>query len=727
MSAPAHFDGVQVSTHGSHEDAHRVSRNPIVVALNQMMVSVLGEQVREMFDRADDILFDSAEKAHAVEEQRLFMDTMRTLRLQRTRIIEHFGHTLEDALGGVSGAFTEERTDVDDMSQWSLQDGDALEERLAVSSMETKAASMHAHELGELKRRLATLSALVGGAVDDEAMSPGRIIHAFQGSMKNLTVDFPSKLVIYKLFDRVVLSRLSELFSGANQLLALNGVAPTASAEPTPAAPAVRRGQPLHAPAAEVPRWAGQLDSATMGGFGVYPAVAASMPGAYAVPPAHGGGAGSASSAWGMGAPPAEHVDAVLAQEIGNILHGYREGRRPDAPAWLPPESVGLVASMFDRYYRDSRMPDALKPALGKLQMPAMKAALNDPGFFADAQHPARRAINGVFDLMLRFGATADADKQTSLAELHALIDSLAEAVRLDPQLLQKKAAAVPDHDAAEAFIREQDELQHRKNDTQVERVRRIVAHELRCHVGDRELAPGVTRLLLSGFGPMLGADYIRGGTDSAPWKESLRLVDRVIDSLQCEDVDADRRRGEEAEIVAAVSNRLARIGFSDSRLSEVIAGLLQVYLENEERRSQQPAAARDDVAADLHADEAQRLAAARLLSPEKELQGLLSILLVPSTWYTLVDDMQIKHWVRVKAHYPAQNAVLFVHYMEPRFVRWHASTVAAALVNGRASLIDPSPELHAAVERLRQLPFTPTHDPLEWAGEDGKPVAAAG
>lgn len=727
MSASAHFDGAHMSVPGPHQDAAPAPRNPIVVALNQMMVSVLGEQVREMFDRADDILFDSAEKAQAAEEQRLFMDTMRTLRLQRARIIEHFGHTLEDALSGVDGAPVEERADVDDISQWSLQDGDALEERLAVSSMETKATSMHAHELGELKRRLATLSALVGGALDDEAMSPGRIIHAFQGSMKNLTVDFPSKLVIYKLFDRVVLSRLSELFTGANQLLALNGVAPAAGAASTPVATAMNRVSGLHAPSVEIPRWAAQLDTATMGGFGIQSSAAKPMFGAYAAHPPYGGGTFSAVPAgWGAGAPAPEYVDAMLAQEIGNILHGYREGRRPDAPAWLPPESVGLVANMFDRYYRDSRMPDALKPALGKLQMPVMKAALNDPSFFADTQHPARRAINGVFDLMLRFGNAAEGDKQASLAELHALIDSFAESVRLDPQLLQKKTIAAPDHDAAESFIREQDELQHRKNDTQIERVRRIVAHELRRHVGGRELAPGVMRLLLSGFGPMLSADYIRGGTTSTSWNDSLQLVDRVIDSLQGDDSDADHRRGEEAEIVAAISNRLARIGFSDSRLSEVIAGLLQVYLENEERCSQHPAEDDHAAAADRPAEARQATAAPRL-SIEKELQSLLSILLVPSTWYTLVDGTQTKHWVRVKTHYPAQNAVLFAHYMEPRFVRWHATTVAAALLDGRASLIDPSPELHAAVERLRQIPFTPTHDPLEWTGEDGKPVNAGG
>ncbi|MFA5937859.1 MAG: DUF1631 family protein [Sinimarinibacterium sp.] len=720
MIASVRFDRAQAPLPGVQDGARHASQNPIVVALNQMMVSVLGEQVREMFDRADDVLFDSAEKAQAAEEQRLFMDTMRTLRLQRARIIEHFSHSLEDALSRIENIGEDGHADIGDISQWSLQDGDALEERLAVSSMEGKAVAMHAHELGELKRRLASLSMLVGGSLSDEAMSPGRIIRAFRDSMKNLAVDFPSKLVIYKLFDRVVLSRLSELFTGANQLLALNGVEPVAGNSPRPATGANRARAPNRHLAA-APAWASQLDTATMGGFGVPQAGDG-----YDAPETLGGAAPSVAPAgWGGGPPllPNESFDAALTHEIGHILHGYREGRRPDTPAWLPPESVALIATMFDRYYRDSRMTDTLKPMLGRLQLPIMKTALSDPSFFANVQHPARRAINDVFDLMLRFGTVENGDKHAAQSELHSLIDTFAASVRLDPQQLQKTRIAPVDEQAAETFIREQEELQHKKSDAQIERVRRIVAHELRRHVGERALAPGVMRLLLSGFGPMLSADYIRGGPGGASWRESIQLVDRVINSLQSTHGDAQQRRVEEAGIVATVSNRLARVGFSDSRLSEVIAGLLEVYLANEERRSEEPAAGGGDVSEDDRGEE-QPMAAVAQLSPEKELQGLLSILLVPNTWYTLVDgDTATKHWVRVKTHYPAQHVVLFSHYMEPRFVRWRTTSLAAGLIDGRASLIDPSPELHSALARLKQIPFAHTHDPLEWTSEAGRHV----
>src|SRR5690606_23843659 len=145
-------------------DAPRSGVNPIVSALHQMAMSVLGEQLREMFDKADDILFDSAEKARAGDEQRLYMDTMRIIRVQRAKIIKAFEDALHQALSGISdlGAEDLESSKLDDMSQWSLQDGDALEERIAVTNMQSKAANLHAHELVELQRRMARLADLAG-------------------------------------------------------------------------------------------------------------------------------------------------------------------------------------------------------------------------------------------------------------------------------------------------------------------------------------------------------------------------------------------------------------------------------------------------------------------------------------------------------------------------------------------------------------------------------------
>lgn len=704
------------------------TQNPIVSALHEMAVSVLGEQLREMFEKADDILFDSAEKARAGDEQRLYLDTMRIVRVQRNKIIQAFQDSLRNALSGLAEPEDDGQgaSKLDDMSQWSLQDGDALEERIAVSNMQTKASSLHAHELVELQRRLTRLADMTGGGLSPDSMSPGRIIRAFQNSMRDLSVDFPIKLVIYKLFDRVVVGRLSEVFVGANQLLAVHGIEPRADgparARAAPSRPQ-QRGLP---PEDGVPPWASGLDSATMGAFaGATGGAAASSPeghfGGFAAGgfPANGGHWGGQVPAM---AAAGSYTDHALAQEVSQILGAYSQGRKPEAPAWLPPENVALVARMFDGYYRDPRLPDNLKPMLARLQMPVMKAALSDRRFFADPSHPARRTVNDLFEMLLQFGTAETAPSPQMVSEIQGLIEAVVQAFNLDPAKLRATQTEPVDDRTAESFLREQEDLQQKKNRARIERVRRIVSHELRRRIGERKIAPGVMRLMLSGFGPLLCLDYIRNGIEGASWNQTMRLVDRVLASLQPPaQGETEGRATEEAEIVAAISRRLANIGFSEDRLEEVISGLLQAYLELAEA----PRATQPQAGASVH-DSA--MAAKPVgLSPEQELQGLLSILLVPGGWFTVWEpSTQTKHWVRVKGYYPGQNSVMFGHYMEERFLRMRATAFAADLVEGRAAAIDPSPELQNAIARIAELPFERITDAIVWTTVEGRPVAAA-
>lgn len=709
--------------------------NPIVSALHDMAVSVLGEQLQTMFEKADDILFDSAEKARSSDEQRLYLDTMRIVRVQRAQIIKAFRQSLQDALSriGVEAEDLNAGADLEDMSQWSLQDGDQLEERIAVSNMESKATSLHAHELVELQRRMARLADMTGGALASDAMSPARIIRAFQSSVQNLQVDFPIKLVIYKLFDRVVVGRLSEVFMHANQLLAGHGVEPKEGAPADPRR--ARPGAPPLGPAAAAfgagmaeagaapPSWASGVDaqrfSQFMGvsapGMPAYGSGAFGAPAAGAMPSALSGAmAAGYPASWPAYGPAAyaaagggaqSYSDAWLAHDISHILQSYASGQQPQTPAWLPPQNIGLVARMFDGYYNDPRLPEAMKPLLARLQLPVMKAALADPQFFSSPTHPARRATNDLYELALQVGAGGAAVPEQIVGELQGLVDEIARSFQLDPARLRSQPSRAVDEPTADRFLRQQDETQQSRNRQQIERVRRIVAHELKMRVGERVLPTGAMRLMLSGFAPRLCVDYIRDGIEGAAWVTTIDLVDRVLHSLRPDARPPEARVEEEAELVAAVTHRLADVGFAKEKLEELIAGLMQAYLD----RNVEGALAELEAGSAEFAVEEEGAG----LTPEQELQGLLSIVLVPGGWFTLLDAAaQTKHWVRVRAYYPTQQSVLLGHYMEERFLNLRSGVFASELAAGRIAAIDPAPELQAAIARIAVLPFE--REPLQ-------------
>jgi hypothetical protein len=719
--------------------------NPIVAALHEMASTMLGEQLREMFERADDILFDSAEKARGGKEQQVYLDTMRTVRMQRAKILEAFRTSLRDALLKVGDPGTpQSEVDTGDASQWSLVAGDAVEELIAVRNMETKAVSLHSHELVELQRRLSRLADLSGGSLSPEAMAPARIIRAFQASIEGLQVEFPIKLVILKLFDRLVVGRLSEVIVGANHLLAEHGVEPKPEKRQTG-----RQSRPAAIPGSannQPPAWAAGINASTLSRFMGAEAAGAQQSSQLSA----GGYPSTAGAGWGWmpsptnqnqaaggwpGTQPQQpaaqtgYSDAALAQEISAILSSLAAGRwsEAQAPGHLPAPNVALVARMFDDYFRDPRLTDRVKPILARMQLPVMKAALSDPRFFSDTAHPARRSINDLFEILLQFSA-ADAAPKEAYDELSELVQSMAKALDLDPaKLLNAKAQAVDD-DAVDKFLDEQDAQMEQRSRARVDRVRRIVAHELRSRIGERQLPKSVMRLMLSGMAPLLSVDYVRDGLGGESWNQTMGLVDRIVNSVQSQDANADVAAHEEADIVAAVSRRLAGIGFSEGKLQQVLSGLMEAFLERPRNATEVSSAAADQVGASAAPAPSEQARATVTLSPEQRLQQLLFVILVPGGWFTLIDPAsKTKYWLRVKSFYPAQNSVLLGHYMEDRYLKLHATSFATALAEGRAGLIDPSPELRDAVGQIAAIPFRREIEALIWTTNEGQAPAAAG
>ena len=698
-----------------------------------MASTVLGEQLREMFEKADDVLFDSAEKARNGSEQQLYIDTMRTVRMQRSKIMDAFRTSLRDALSRIT-ADEAKSGEADDISKWSLMDREAVEEMIAVRNMETKATSLHSHELVELQRRLQRLADMTGGGLSPDAMSPVRIIRSFQSSIQGLDVDFPIKLVIFKLFDRLVVGRLSEVIVGANQLLARHGIEQKAGAAGDKVGKSRARtgGDPA-------PAWASGLNAAMLNQFIGTPGVAGALPADAAAANwswAQGGSTGvplpagwpaAVAAGGGGGAPAPGYSDAALGHDISKVLATLAEGRWPQTPPWLSPANIALVARMFEGYYNDPRLTDKVKPMMGQMQLPVMKTALADPHFFKDPAHPARRAANDLFEILLQFSAAAGVAPQQAYDELGSLVQSMVKSFDLDPSKLQAAVQGNPvDDRTAGEFLREQEERLQQNNRSKVERVRRMVAHELRRRIGSRQPSKGVMRLMLSGFGPLLTLDYIRHGVEGESWKQTMDLVDRVLQSLEPQTGTSEERAGREAEIVTAISSRLANIGFSESKSQQVVSGLLQAYLD---RAGQAPGSAHPSTGAPAAAATPSAATSSHAPAPgsDQELFQLLFIILVPGGWFTILDPASnVKYWVRVKSYYPTHNSVVLGHYMEERFLSLRATSFAADLVEGRAAVIDPSPELQRAIARVSEIQFERTTEPLIWTTVAGQSASAA-
>ena len=56
--------------------------------------------------------------------------------------------------------------------------------------------------------------------------------------------------------------------------------------------------------------------------------------------------------------------------------------------------ALDTLSMIFDAIFATPDLPDSVKTAIGRLQIPLLKRAILDPDFFGNLQHPARMAIN---------------------------------------------------------------------------------------------------------------------------------------------------------------------------------------------------------------------------------------------------------------------------------------------------------------------------------------------
>ncbi len=79
-----------------------------------------------------------------------------------------------------------------------------------------------------------------------------------------------------------------------------------------------------------------------------------------------------------------------------NIIEHYRDELQSATTRPLERLTIDVVSLMFDHILADPRLLPRVRAALGRLQIPILRLALNDAGVFSSRHHPTRRLINRI-------------------------------------------------------------------------------------------------------------------------------------------------------------------------------------------------------------------------------------------------------------------------------------------------------------------------------------------
>ncbi len=565
--------------------------------LKTLASDVLGRGIERMFDGADDMLFEMARRATNNKDQRIYFDTMRVVRLGRPKIGKIFRQEIS---AGFSPAAREEDAgkprDIN-YENLSLQESKSLEETIAVSSMATKAEALYGPLLFELGRRFGWLIGNKHAPLAADCLSPATISAAFRRSAEALDVEFDVELVIFKLFDRLVISELGELYTRVLRFLDQNNVqsAALSGSGPTPPGGVA----------------AGGTASAAYGGAGARPGAAGAMGGglganlpattyAYPSPPmmdastlealrALGAGGGGVMSGGGSALAQATSAygDMQLSRDLASAAAGQMVTGWEQPRAYAYVQRAGAVGKMFNEMMQDPTLPTPLKPRFDQLRFAVIKSALADASFFADRKHPVRGLMNELTTL----AASARASGMESLRRIEELVGHIQSQFDVAAEEVRTQSA-IPgpvDEQTLEQFFAQQKEEASQRRQVIIDKTRRIVAEELQLQTLSRRLPEGLWPLLNSGWAPMMALRLLRHGADSEAWQDGMGLLRRVLDSVDPRKPAA--RAAETCDALAAdIGERLRGIGMIQERIELLVRKWREAITEVETRALARPA-----------------------------------------------------------------------------------------------------------------------------------------
>ncbi|MGB3462550.1 DUF1631 domain-containing protein [Rhodanobacter lindaniclasticus] len=593
----------------------------------------LQQWVGNAFEQVDDALFDLAEKAENNAAQMHYFDGMREVRKRRPGIERSFLSAVARKLSDLAHpgkAAAPAPAPSFGAAELTLVAESDLEESLAITSMISKNDARLARDLFAVNQRL---SVICGGYKIDDAsnpVAPATLSQAFREALQELSADMRVKLIIYKLFDRYVLSLLEELYQEINAELVRAGVLPQ-----------LRHGVPRGGQA----RGGSAAATAGAGSDGV--AAAAGMDeGAeisddllhtlHALFSARRGGAGGGRAMREGGAAatgslpsvnellgalsvlqsqivsnngPVSYDDsddaAALSREVLQLKTqlltqiGALRGERPSHVASMDEDTIDLVGMLFEFILEDRNLPAAMQVMLARLQIPYLKAAILDRKMFSHRQHPARRLLDSLAEQAKSWSEESDRDhrlheKVKSIVDqlLHDFDDDMGIFERLLTDLQQFQ-----DVNKRRSELAEQRVAESARGREKLEQARRRAAREILERIGTQKLPPLIHGVLARAWANHLVLTLLRQGEDSPEFKAALRFIDEFIASTRPANDTTSRQtlRQMLPGIERALRQGLANVAFQEQDVERLLSQLHAYYRQ---QLGEAPAADAAEVAA---------------------------------------------------------------------------------------------------------------------------------
>jgi hypothetical protein len=730
----------------------RFSLPAALVRLRDVSGQSLKAVMSEFFDQADDALFELADKAGTNQDQSAYFDAMRELRLRRKNmtvsILQHVSSAFNE-IGqfkpkGGSGSLDEV-----DQDSLSLVDHSQLEQQVAIDNLINKLRSQNGEAIRLLNVRVAHLMPSIKLHDSQMPLSPEVICGGLSEACADLDIDIRAKLVVLKLFDRLLVGILGDFYKNANKTLIAEGVLPDMKRPPvegkTPTASTpVPPGRSLPASGGQDSHdsYAGNSEQASLasssGGTGsgvkaTFSELTALLHGGNSGHHRAPGSAGSGSGGVLDSGSLMTRLNSIQAEATGwgsedivplssqlQPLFVDEEGERVTA-GQLDSDVINLVSMLFDFILEDRQLHRTMKAIISRLQIPVLKVALSDKNFFNRGGHPVRKLLNEL--ALAAMGWTEKkAGQRDPLRDkiewvIERVLNEYTDNVDLFTDLLNDFGHFM------DLDRRRRELVEQRLRDAEEGRARQESASDAARNLLDelregRDFPQSVDRLLNEALSKYLQWVVLREGEESDQWHQARRLTENLAWSVDPRPVKDDTR----SELLKAIPgivdglrSALHEISWdpfaTDAAIRDLELAHVDVFQRLVTAAKTKPEPSPEPVEAQQPVDN-QNQAEPELADTSKESVQESSADAVSSQWLERADSLRVGSWVemtrdgsklrcKLAAFIKATGKYIFVNRSGAKIAEYQREELAKALEMDEIAMLDDGLIFDRALESI--------------------------
>jgi len=568
--------------------------------LKEKTTYLLQSALLGLFDSADDTLFELADKSDNNQDQTLYFESMRQVRLCRRDIEARFIEYIHDSFDALADPAPKSQDEWDyefDMDNLSLLNNDQLEQNVAIEAMVNKAVETAPESLQHLTLRL---DSLVPAKVyqRNNPVGPHEICVSFLRACEKLDTNIKIKLVLLKLFDRHVVSELSGFYDLANDLMISRNILPSLKTDRQQRSP-INRG-----PSEATSNGRRPASHQTSAGLQkevleTFRSLVAQNPGvAPTMPQQPGYGTVERHDGFNSGmevseaallqlltqmqiqqmqvSNPGVGIDIQQLQSLVNTRHQGIIGQ-------LDRDVISLINLLFEFIVEDRNLAAEMKALLSRLQIPLLKVAIADKTFFDHSGHPAKRLLNEMATAALGW-----VPNQTGRDNLFGRIEQTVKRICQDPNVnievfdeMLMEFLSFIDKEKKQAAILEKRTLDAEAGKAKAESARAQVTDELSKLKDVDKLSANMHKLVHEAWANVMFLIALKDGVDSPQWNSAHSTVRNLVWSLTVEVTSLNRVRLVKLlpELLKRLRSGLESIGYNAYDMGKLFKDLEAEHL----------------------------------------------------------------------------------------------------------------------------------------------------